>query len=54
MTAKKFDVILHLQDTNENGTQRDYVTSYLAATLEQVEEMIDYDYGNYLLYWELA
>jgi len=54
MTAKKFEVILHLQSNNENGTQCDRVTSYLAANLDQVDEMINLDHEDNLIYWELA
>jgi hypothetical protein len=54
MTAKTFKVILHLQSNDENGTQFDRVTSYLAANLDQVDEMINLDNEDNLLYWELA
>ena len=54
MNAKKFEVILHLQSNDENGTQYDRLTSYLAANIEQVDEMINMDHEDNLLYWELA
>lgn len=49
---KTFNVLLHLEDAS--GVQRDHVTSYIADTLESVDEMIHLDYGNVLLYWEEA